>query len=380
MQSVSVRNLRGSNLRENARRGMPLTITNRNTLIGIFIPVTATWVEHLIDYNWSHLRQSIAESESSLPTASAVAALDDVFIRGGSIRDGQKQISKTRQEMEGFEQIQTALSLSASDAGQEVEPAASSVVTVRIGDLTARLIEKAGANGQSLAVTHDRELVGVIKPVTRSLVNFLIEQNMSRILHNIVLSERHIRTPGKMATLDESFYRAERLIDKAERITISLNEELRQLPADQPQSIASDGTVESNSSKVFLCHSSFDKTSVRDLRRRLLDDEIEPWFDEEDILPGQDWELAIRKAIRASDVVLVCLSRAAVSKIGYLQKEIKHVLDVADEQPEGAIFLIPVRLEPCDVPERLRRWQWVDLFEGSGYYRLLRALRSRNGN
>jgi hypothetical protein len=112
----------------------------------------------------------------------------------------------------------------------------------------------------------------------------------------------------------------------------------------------------------------------------LLDDKIQPWFDEEDILPGQDWDLAIRKAIRASDVVLVCLSRASVSKIGYLQKEIKHVLDVADEQPEGAIFLIPVRLEPCEVPERLRRWQWVDLFEEGGYPRLLRALGTHNSD
>jgi hypothetical protein len=103
---------------------------------------------------------------------------------------------------------------------------------------------------------------------------------------------------------------------------------------------------------------------------------MQPWFDEEDILPGQDWELAIRKAIRASDVVLVCLSRTSVSKIGYLQKEIKQILDVADEQPEGTIFLIPTRLEPCDVPERLRRWQWVDLYEDAGYPRLLRALRT----
>ena len=126
--------------------------------------------------------------------------------------------------------------------------------------------------------------------------------------------------------------------------------------------------------KVFLCHSSSDKRVVRELRSRLLSDDIQPWLDEEDILPGQDWDLAIRKAIRESDIVLVCLSKASISKVGYIQREIRHVLDVADEQPEGTIFLIPVRLEPCEVPDRLRRWQWVDLFEERGYQRLLRAL------
>jgi len=126
--------------------------------------------------------------------------------------------------------------------------------------------------------------------------------------------------------------------------------------------------------KVFLCHTSSDKPSVRALRRRLLEDGCQPWLDEEDILPGQDWDREIRRAIRASDLVLVCLSRTSVNKVGYLQKEIKSVLDVADEQPEGTIFVIPARLELCDVPERLRRWHWVDLFEDTGYSRLLRTV------
>ena len=129
--------------------------------------------------------------------------------------------------------------------------------------------------------------------------------------------------------------------------------------------------------KVFLCHSSSDKPRVRALRRQLLDDGCLPWFDEEDILPGQDWDREIRLAIRASDIVLVCLSGESINKVGYLQKEIRNVLDAADEQPEGTIFVIPARLEPCEVPERLRRWQWVNLFETNGYSRLLLAVRSR---
>jgi hypothetical protein len=53
------------------------------------------------------------------------------------------------------------------------------------------------------------------------------------------------------------------------------------------------------------------------------------------------------------------------------------VLDVADEKPEDAIYLIPIRLEECRIPQRLSRWQWVDLFEADGYDKLMRSLRAR---
>jgi hypothetical protein len=50
---------------------------------------------------------------------------------------------------------------------------------------------------------------------------------------------------------------------------------------------------------------------------------------------------------------------------------------VAEEQPEGAIFLIPLKLEECNIPERLSRWHWVNYFEDKGYGRLMRSLRFR---
>lgn len=129
--------------------------------------------------------------------------------------------------------------------------------------------------------------------------------------------------------------------------------------------------------RVFLCHSSDDKSSVQDLYKRLCDDGFMPWLDVEDLLPGQDWEQAIARAVHGSDVVAVCLSQNSVNKRGYVQKEIKFALDIADEQPEDTIFIIPLKLEECDVPARLKRWQWVNLFEDRGYERLLKALRHR---
>ncbi len=129
--------------------------------------------------------------------------------------------------------------------------------------------------------------------------------------------------------------------------------------------------------RVFLCHSSVDKPAVRDLYRRLWADGIDPWLDEEKLLFGQDWNLEIPKAVRNSDVILVCLSRGSVTKGGYVQKEIKVALDVADEKPEGTIFIIPLKLEECDVPERLNHLQWGKLFGRNGFAQLLDSLQAR---
>ncbi|MEP0896276.1 toll/interleukin-1 receptor domain-containing protein [Leptolyngbya boryana FACHB-1624] len=126
--------------------------------------------------------------------------------------------------------------------------------------------------------------------------------------------------------------------------------------------------------KVFLCHGSEDKPAVRQLYNQLLSLGIEPWLDEENLLPGQDWRYEIAQAVKISDVVIVCLSRTSVNKAGFVQKKIKYALDVADEKPEGSIFLIPARLEECLLPDRLSGIQWVDLFQKQGFERLIKSL------
>ncbi|SRR6266496_6397611 len=129
--------------------------------------------------------------------------------------------------------------------------------------------------------------------------------------------------------------------------------------------------------RIFLCHASEDKPLVRDLHSKLLESDFEPWLDEEKLLGGQDWELEITKAIRKSHVIIVCLSYESVRKAGFVQKEIRFTIDRALEQPEGAIFLIPLKLTPCEMPMRLQPFQWINYYEDNGYEKLLRALRAR---
>lgn len=129
--------------------------------------------------------------------------------------------------------------------------------------------------------------------------------------------------------------------------------------------------------RVFLCHASADKPKVRELYLYLKKRGITPWLDAEDLIPGQRWQVEIPKALNTSDAIIICLTKNSVDKEGYVQKEIKFALDKALEMPEGRIFLIPARLEDCEVPYSLKDYQWVNLFETEGYSKLMKALKVR---
>jgi hypothetical protein len=133
--------------------------------------------------------------------------------------------------------------------------------------------------------------------------------------------------------------------------------------------------------KVFLCHSSNDKPAVRELYKKLRTEPWnQPWLDEEELYPGDDWDLAIEKAVEAANAIIVCLSKGSITKEGYVQKEIKTALDFSDYKPEGTVFIIPIRLEECEPPKRLSKWQYADYFEGQrerAFQRLVVSLKRR---
>jgi hypothetical protein len=127
--------------------------------------------------------------------------------------------------------------------------------------------------------------------------------------------------------------------------------------------------------RIFLCHANEDKPQIREVYQRLKAEGFQPWLDEEDLLPGQLWNQEIRRALKNSDFILIFFSQNSVAKRGYVQREMKLTLDTWEEVPEGQIFAIPIRLDTCQIPERFKPFQWVDLFGNGGWERLIRALR-----
>ena len=126
--------------------------------------------------------------------------------------------------------------------------------------------------------------------------------------------------------------------------------------------------------KVFLCYAHSDKETVHNLYARIMENGVYAWLDTEDLQPGQNWQHEIRKAILKSDVVIVCISREFNKQHGYRYEELKIALERAKLLADGDVFIIPVRLEKCDMPSALRHLHRVDLFESGGYKKLIRAL------
>lgn len=126
--------------------------------------------------------------------------------------------------------------------------------------------------------------------------------------------------------------------------------------------------------RIFLCHASEDKPQVGEVYARLKAAGFEPWLDEEEILPGQDWNYEIEQALETCDFVMVFLSTRSVGKIGYVQREFRNALYRSEEMPEEHIHTIPVKLDDCEVPRRFRRHQWANLEEAGAFERIVRAL------
>ena len=126
--------------------------------------------------------------------------------------------------------------------------------------------------------------------------------------------------------------------------------------------------------QVFLSYAREDEEKVENLYQRLSDEGFKPWMDTKDILPGEKWPSSIRKAIQRSDFFLLCLSENSVDKRGWVQKEIGEALENLQGMLDSDIYLVPVRLEKCEVPESLREFQRVDLFEEDGWTRLVEAI------
>ena len=134
--------------------------------------------------------------------------------------------------------------------------------------------------------------------------------------------------------------------------------------------------------RVFLSCSAHDLNAARAYYEKFrATGWIQPWLEEEDLLPGQDSRLEIEKAVRNADAVLVFLSSRSVSQEGQIQRQLKLALDVADEKPEGTVFVIPIRLDNCSLPHRLGTWKPVDAFptdqQERAYERVLASLRLR---
>jgi hypothetical protein len=128
---------------------------------------------------------------------------------------------------------------------------------------------------------------------------------------------------------------------------------------------------------VFLSYSRKDQEKVDDLLRKLKSKGIRTWLDRQDIVAGE-WRQSIKRGLRQSNFFLACLSQNTAQRGEVLQYEYDSALEIQRDRLEGDIYLIPVRLEECEVPESLRHLEYRDVYKPSEFDALIRILRSKS--
>ena len=127
---------------------------------------------------------------------------------------------------------------------------------------------------------------------------------------------------------------------------------------------------------VFFSYAHEDKSQIDGVYLAVRAAGVPAWMDEppgpcrtHGIPPGADWELFVRSRLTSAAVIVAFLSRASTTKSGYVQKELRLALEAVSKRPIGSNTLIPVLLEPCDVPRvtvdtvSLHQLQWYRLYE-----------------
>jgi TIR domain len=94
----------------------------------------------------------------------------------------------------------------------------------------------------------------------------------------------------------------------------------------------------------------------------------DPWLDTQKLAAGVRWDETIREEMHDCDVIVVLLSNGAITKEGYIRREFRLALRIAEEKLSDIPFLVPICLDSCKVPTALAEYQWLDArYRGRGF-------------
>lgn len=133
-----------------------------------------------------------------------------------------------------------------------------------------------------------------------------------------------------------------------------------------------------STTSVFISYAKEDSASASRLADALEQAGITTWLDKHRLLPGQNWRNEITKAMEEHRFFIALISSNSINKMGYVQKELRHALDIAELFPPDQIFIIPVRLNECEpIHQQLKDLHWADLFPDwdDGVQQIIKAIK-----
>lgn len=125
---------------------------------------------------------------------------------------------------------------------------------------------------------------------------------------------------------------------------------------------------------IFLSYASPDYERVHTYFTRLVADGLDPWFDKEKLVAGQNWDFEIKRALARAEIIVVFLSENSISRRGYVQREIRIALDQAQNKLHDDIYVIPVMLDEVPIPAQLEAIQVVGAASEDPYKQLSTAI------
>jgi hypothetical protein len=131
--------------------------------------------------------------------------------------------------------------------------------------------------------------------------------------------------------------------------------------------------------QIFISYTHEDSNAAnrlfRDLKEFEKEFKLKIWLDKERLLPGQSWAEVIQNVIKESKYFILLLSKNAIEKNTYVQEELGLALEKADQQ-QAEIYIIPIRLDNCEISESIQKLHVVDLFPDwkYGFEKILLAM------
>jgi hypothetical protein len=114
---------------------------------------------------------------------------------------------------------------------------------------------------------------------------------------------------------------------------------------------------------VFLSHNSKDKPAVRELGRALGHCGVKVWLDENELVPGENWQNGLVSGILRSIAVAVCIGQVGIGP--WEDEEMQASLAIAVREKRRIIpVMLPNAPDKPDLSLFLANRTWVDLRAG----------------
>lgn len=126
---------------------------------------------------------------------------------------------------------------------------------------------------------------------------------------------------------------------------------------------------------IFISYATEDFQYAEKLYEFLSTAGYKPWMDKKNLLPGQNWDFFIQNALRKADFIILLLSSTSVNKRGYVQKKFTKALNYCEEKLDSDVFIIPIKIDNCEIPEKLSKFQWTHYNASDCFYKISESIR-----